>query len=245
MSLARFVLRGITMLGLVVAADALAEDASSRLKHEQQQLREQLLKNCPAQHADIAALDEASPARRVELFQKLEPCGGKLEAFLIQQGSAFNLVGHYAEAEATYRRAMKLRVTEAAQIGLMTALVRQPSLTQSQKSDLESNLDYFRQRDCSRDDLCAGLSYVAWHADDFELTKRSGERAIRLKFPGWQPYFTAGTVYSNGSATDSTRAVELLREAKARGGPADAIDGFLVRLGADPGSSTADAGKSR
>jgi len=60
---------------------------------------------------------------------------------------------------------------------------------------------------------------VAWH--------------ISLGYPGWQPYFTAGTVYASG--TERTRAVELLREAKKRGGPAKSVDEFLALLGVDAG----------
>ena len=231
------------LLAIVLAATATAQDASIRLKQEQQQLREQLLRRCPAQRESIAQLDGASASLRVELFQKLEPCGGTIELFLIQYGDALTLSERYRDAELVFRRAMKIRVTEAAQIGLLTALIRQPSLSPTQESDLKINLDYFRQHQCVRDDLCAGLSYVAWHADEYELTKRSAERAIQLKFPGWQPYFTAGTVYASGSDTDRSRAVDLLREAKRRGGPAKAIDGFLVRLGAD--TSTSDAGVRR
>jgi hypothetical protein len=112
-------------------------------------------------------------------------------------------------------------------------------LSAAQKKDLDSNLEYFHQHACRRDDLCAGLSYVAWHADDYELAKRAGERAIALGFAGWQPYFSAGTVMAGGSSdAERARAVELLREAKNRGGPQAAIDGFLARLGVDAGPAT-------
>ena len=101
----------------------------------------------------------------------------------------------------------------------------------AQHADLDANLGSFRQRACSRADLCAGLSYAAWHVDDGELVKRSAERSISLGFPGWQPYFFAGTVYA---ATDPARSVELPTEAKKRGGPQKDIDGFLSRLGPAP-----------
>jgi|CXWL01.1.fsa_nt_gi tetratricopeptide (TPR) repeat protein len=239
-----FIVVGLAATTVMAPGSAHAEDAMARFKREELELREQLLKRCPGQRETITQLEGASGALRLELYLKLDSCGAKLEPFLIKLGSALNMVARYEEAEAAFRRAMKLRVTEAAQLGLLTALSRQASLTQAQKADLTSNLNYFRRHACSRDDLCASLAYVAWHVEDLDLAKRSSERAIELKFPGWQPYFTAGTVYATGSAADRVRAIELLQEAKGRGGPAKAIDGFLSDLGVNPASprSKPDAG---
>lgn len=218
------------LVALVVAA-APAEDSAARLKREEADLRTQLVAKCPAQRGVIQQLESAPADKRVELLGSLEACGGKLEGYFVSLGNALHLVARWPEAEGAFRKALALRVTEAAQLGLLTSLVRQEALTPPQQKDLATNLGYFRQHPCTRDDLCASLSYVAWHADDVELTKSAGERAIALGFPGWQPYFTAGTVYATGP--QRARAVELLREAKKRGGPTAAIDGFLARLGAD------------
>src|SRR5262245_42694876 len=134
-SLTHSSLPGVALTLVLVATSALAEDAATRLKKEQQQLREQLLKWCQAQRERVNQL-EASPALRLELFEKLDSCGGQFEPFLIQYGNTLNTTEHFKDAESVFRRALKLRVTEAGQIGLLTALVRQPSLTPTQKADL-------------------------------------------------------------------------------------------------------------
>lgn len=211
---------------------AAREDAATRLQREQQQLRELLAARCGKQREQVAELERAPAARRVELLRALEGCAGEADLFLVQLGNAQNLTERYADAEATFRRALAKGPTESARLGLLTALSRQKSLSEAQQADLASGLAHFRRDGCTRDDLCAGLSYVAWHVDDGALTKSSAERAIALGYPGWQPYFTGGTVYATGQGADRARAVELLQEARRRGGPARAIDGFLSRLGA-------------
>jgi tetratricopeptide (TPR) repeat protein len=220
---------------LLLALATTPEDSAARLQREQAELRAQLLASCPGKGATIGQLAGAPHAKQVELLRALGECGAKHEAYFIQLGSAQNMLGQFPDAEATFRRALAIQVTEAAQLGLLTALARQKTLSEKQKADLETNLDYFRTRTCTRDDLCAALAYVAWHVDDFELVKRSSERAMALGYPGWQPWFTAGTVYAMGSDAERARAIELLREAKRRGGPAKAIDGFLSKLGAEAG----------
>jgi hypothetical protein len=224
----------LLLLALALGA-APVEDSAARLVRERAELRAQLVAKCPAQKTAIAQLEGATSARQVELLRGLEACGDTLEGYFIQLGGALQQVDRFTEAEATFRRALAMRVTEAAQLGLLTALVRQKKLTPRQQADLDANLDYFRKRTCSRDDLCAGLSYVAWHVEDVELVKASAERAMALGFAGWQPWFTEGTVLATGSDADRRRAVELLREARRRGGPAKAIDEFLSLLGADAG----------
>ncbi len=218
------------LLALVLVA-APVESAAARFDREQAELRSQLLAKCPAHRAAIEQLGSALSDQRVELLRPLETCAAKVEPYFIALGGALSMKSQWPEAEAAYRKALGLRVTESAQLGLLTALVRQKSLSSTQQADLDSNLGYFRQRACSRADLCAALSYVAWHVDDVELVKRSAERSISLGFAGWQPYFFAGTVYA---ATDAARAVELLTQAKKRGGPQKDIDGFLSRLGPAP-----------
>jgi hypothetical protein len=222
------------LLAALILIATPAEDATARLVKEQAELRAQLLAACPAQRASIERLAGAAPDQRVALLRPLETCAAKVEPYFVSLGNALNQAASWPEAEAAFRKAMALRVTEAAQLGLLTSLVRQKTLTTAQQADLDANLDYFRQRTCTRADLCAGLSWVAWHVDDVELVKRAAARAISLGFAGWQPYFAAGTVYA-GTTTERSRAVDLLREAKRRGGPAKSIDDFLFRLGADAG----------
>lgn len=222
----------MVLLTLTLLAAAPVEDAAARFKREQAELRAALVEKCPTKRAEIAKLETAKTTERVDLLRGLETCAAKLEAYFVTLGGALNGLDRFAEAEAAYRKALALRVTESAQLGLLTALVRQKSLSPKQKKDLDENLGYFHAHPCSRDDLCAGLCYVAWHVEDHALTTSSGEKAIALGFPGWQPYFLAGTVYAGGSDTDRQRAVTLLREAKKRGGPANDIDAFLSDLGA-------------
>jgi hypothetical protein len=209
------------------------EDAAARLQKDQLLLREAMIARCPQQRASIAELDAAPPARRFELLIALERCADAAELFFIQLGNAQNLVGRYPDAEATFRRALAKRATESARLGLLTALSRQKSLTPAQKKDLKEGLEHFRREWCTRDDLCAGLSYVAWHAEDTDLTVVSAELAIKLGYPGWHAHFTGGTAYAlRAHQEDRARAIELLQEAKRRGGPARNIDDFLARLGA-------------
>jgi hypothetical protein len=139
-----------------------------------------------------------------------------------------------SQAEAAFRRALAIQVTEAAQVGLLSALVRQTALTPFQTQALNEHMTYFRRFFCSREDIRASLAYVAWHLDDYELTKRASTKAVELKYPGWQAHFCGGTVYATGFNEDQAKAIVWLQEAKRRGGPKKAIDGFLVRLGVDP-----------
>jgi len=217
---------------MAVLAATATEDSATRLKRERAELRSALAAKCPSKRATIDRLEGASAEQTVELLTALEACGAKNEAYFVQLGNALQLTNRFTESEAGFRKALAVRVTESAQLGLLTSLVRQKVLKPEQKADLEENLRYFRQHPCTRDDLCASLSYVAWHVEEIELVKQSAERAIQLGFPGWQPYFTAGTVYSNGSDADRAQAVKMLREAKKRGGPAKDIDEFLSLLGA-------------
>jgi hypothetical protein len=221
----------ILALSLLLAA-APADDAAARLVKEQRELREALLARCPKEKESIAALENAVAARRTELLLKLERCGAGSEAFLVQLGNAQNGAGKWAEAEATFRKALGMRVTESALLGELTAISRQKPRSDAQKARMMSGLEHFKSVGCTRDDLCAGLSYVAWHEDEEELAKSSAEKAITLGYPGPQPYFLAGTLYAVGGEADRKRAIELLTEAKKRGGPAKDIDGFLERLGA-------------
>lgn len=220
----------MTLTLLMLMAAAPAENAAARLAKEQRAMREELLARCPEQKDSIVALETAAAAQRLELLLQLAPCGETSELFLVQLGNAQNLAGKFPEAEATFGRALAKRVTESATVGKLTAISRQKARGEAQKKELKAGLDYFRASPCTRDDLCAGLSYVAWHEDDVALAKSSAERAISLGYPGWQPYFTGGTAYATGAAADRKRAVELLNEAKKRGGPTEAIDGFLSKL---------------
>jgi hypothetical protein len=217
---------------LVLLAAAPAENSAVRLAKEQRELRDALLAKCPKEKESIAALENAAAAQRTELLLKLEQCGAGSEAFLVQLGNAQNVLGKWADAEATFRKALGMRVTESALLGELTAISRQKPRTDAQKARMKSGLEHFKSVGCTRDDLCAGLSYVAWHEDEEEIAATAGEMAIKLGYSGWQPYFTAGTVYATKShKEDRARAIELLTEAKKRGGPAKDIDGFLERLG--------------
>jgi hypothetical protein len=221
----------MTMVVLLAALGA-APNAASRLLTEQEQLRAQLVAKCPKKAAAVAELESAPPPRRLALMLELEPCSGNSDLFLIQMGNAQLMNNKFADAGATFQRALKQSPTESAHLGLLTALSRQDPLDAAQKAQFEEGLAHFRQVGCTRDDLCAGLAYVAWHAEDTELTKSAGEKAIKLGYPGPQPYFLAGTVYAAGKTkAERTRAVELLTEAKKRGGPQKAIDDFLQRIG--------------
>jgi hypothetical protein len=66
------------------------------------------------------------------------------------------------------------------------------------------------------------------HLLDKPMAKLSAERAMTFSYPGWQPWFVAGTIEADGC--DKARAISLLNEAKKRGGPAKDIDGFLNQL---------------
>ena len=222
---------------LMLLAAAPVADASSvtRLETEQRELRDQLLARCPKESASIAALAQAAPAQRVELLLKLERCAAGSEAFLIQLGNGQNLVGKYRDAEATFRDALARRASESAMLGILTALSRQKPHTEAQTLEMKAGLDHFRKAGCTRDDICAGLAYVAWHADDTELTISAAEKAIALGFPGWQPWFAGGTAYAmSAHKEDRARSIKMLKEARKRGGPAKQIDDFLTRLGAEP-----------
>jgi hypothetical protein len=223
----------LPLLSLLVLA-APAEPSSVRLQREAAELRKSLEAACPERRAAIARLEHAEPKERAQLLTELEPCGRAQEAYFIQLGAALDQVGDFPRAEVAFRRALAMRVTESAQLGLLIALSRQPKLSAAQRADLDANLSYFRQHPCTRDDLCAALSYAAWHLEDTALATSSGERAISLGFEGWQPYFTTGTIYASGSPEQRQKAATYLREAKRRNGPAKAIDGFLTDLGAAP-----------
>jgi hypothetical protein len=230
----------MALLAVLLLLSAAPTGSAARLDKETSELHAAMIAKCPKQRSVIEQLDGASPAQRVESLKPLEACAAaNPEAYFITLGNESVMASKWADAEVAFHKALAIRVTESAQVGLLTALVRQSPLSAAQKKDLDSNLEYFHQHACRRDDLCAGLSYVAWHADDYELAKRAGERAIALGFAGWQPYFSAGTVMAGGSSdAERARAVELLREAKNRGGPQAAIDGFLARLGVDAGPAT-------
>ncbi len=218
------------MLVSWVSLVALGDDAATRLAAEERDLRAALLRACPKRQADIAQLDAKTPGALADAFQKLEACGKSNEGFLIHYGSALSNAGRFSEAEAVFRRALALRVTESAQLGLLMALSRQAKLTEAQQRDVAANREYFTKFPCSRDDLCAALAYAAWHLEDRQIAKSAAERAMSLGYPGWQPWFVAGTIESNGGAAERQHAITLLTEAKKRGGPAKAIDGFLERL---------------
>jgi len=218
-------LLGVVLVSLSLAA--FADDAVIRLGSERAALRETLLRSCPEQKSDIEQLGSA--AATVETFRKLDACGGNNEAFLVQYGSALNNADRFVDAEVVFRRAMNVRITEAAQVGLLVALSRQAKLTAAQQQDVATNIAYFKKRPCFRDDLCAALAYAAWHLLDKPLAKLSAERAMTFGYKGWQPWFVAGTIEAGGD--DKARAISLLNEAKKRGGPAKDIDGFLEKLG--------------
>lgn len=223
--------RLLAVLLCCVAFVSFADDASSRLDAEQRALSAALLRACPKQKADIEQLGvKTTPAARADAFQKLDACGKTNEAFLIQYGSALNNAGRFSDAEAVFHRALALRVTESAQLGLLIALSRQPTLTDGQRREVANQHAYFEAHPCSRDDLCAALAYAAWHLEQLPLAKHAAERAMAMNSPGWQPWFVAGTIEAGGDDAARRRAVTLLTEAKQRGGPAKAIDGFLERL---------------
>lgn len=220
----------LTLLILGSGPLAQAEDYTERLSQEQAELEEALIKACPTLRAQVLRTRAgAEPRQRCTSLQALGGCAAALEFYHLQTSSACLAANDFGAAEQSARAAMAIRVTESGQLALLNALVRQEPRSLQQEADLKVHLDYFRKRTCTRDDLCAGLSHVAWHVEDRGLAVRSAERAIALQFPGWQPYFFGGTALAAGSAADRARAKTWLLEAKRRGGPA-AIDTFLKDL---------------
>lgn len=220
------------MNALMLVLAVMAANSEERLKLEKVELIKMLRTRCTKQVAQVDGLEKSSGADQLPFFQALEGCAGRDGSFLARWGSALNGANLFPEAEAVYRRALKLEVTQASQLGLLMALVRQKSLSAEQKKDLARHLEYFRTHLCDRDDLCAGLTYVAWHQDDDALTLKAGERAIALGYPGHQPYFLMGTLLAVGGPAQRKRAIELMTEARKRGGPKEHIDVFLTKLGA-------------
>jgi len=223
------ILTAVTLI-LLGAASSHAKGYHERLKAADAHLCRAMKKRCPGRAKEIELLrGTRSKAERRALLVKLEPCGRSIELYHLRMGAAHFALDDFRQAEASYRRALALRVTEAAQVGLLTALVRQKRLGPKQRADLRKHLGYFRDRSCRRDDLCAALAYVAWHLDEHELARRAAGRAIAQGYPGWQPYFFGGAAYAVGRGADPKKARAWLLEAKKRGGPA-AIDGLLADL---------------
>jgi hypothetical protein len=137
--------------------------------------------------------------------------------------------GDFPAAEASFRKSLSFGVTESGQAGLLMALVRQPKLGKAQQADVKKQLGYFRAHPCTRDDICVGVAYAAWHLEDIELTRSSGDAAIALGFTDWQPYFFSGAAYAVEPKADRKKARNLLLEAKKRGAPAD-VDDLLRAL---------------
>jgi hypothetical protein len=190
-----------------------------------------LVQTCPARKAEIASLAKPmSVERRVSLLEKLAPCGKPAPLYHQTLGSAYFSHDQFANAEASFRRALSLEVTEAGQVGLLATLARQSDLDQAQRAAVREHVAYFRAHPCDRDDICAMLSYAAWHLDETAVARTAADRAIALEFPGWQPYLFGGIAYATPPAADRAKARRLLVEAKKRGAPAKYVDPFLQKL---------------
>ncbi len=217
----------LVVASLLVSAPAGADDYAARLQDDQAKLEAAMRKKCPKRTATIAKTrPDASPAARCDALVALAECGRDLEVYHLKTSAACFAKNDFAQAEASARAALALRVTESAQLALLMALARTKAPTAKQRADLAEHLAYFEARPCSREDLCAGVAYVAWHADQDALTIRSSERAINQGFKGWQPYFFGGSVLFTRSGADRRKGREWLLEAKKRGGPS-AIDDLL------------------
>lgn len=216
---------------LALPSVARASDYQARLSAEQSQLEVALRKACPRKAKMITATRATNnkKARRAALLS-LASCARDLESYHLKMGAAHMGVEDFTAAQESFLEALEIRVTEAGQVSLLNALVRLERRSPRQETLLQKHLDYFAARQCTRDDLCASLSYIGWHLEFDSLTKRSAERAIQLGFAGWQPYFFGGTVYAMGSKADRKKAKRWLRQAKKRGGPKAEINSVLRLL---------------
>jgi hypothetical protein len=212
---------------IFVLLSSAPETQAQRMQREDAEFRAGMLKACPKRQTEIDALSKGS----VDAFTPLSSCGRTFDGFFMRLGNAKLMTNDFSGAESAYRAALKLRVTDSAELGLLTALSRVKERTPAQQAEFDSTLARQSSHPCTREDLCAGLSYIAWHVDAYELATSSAERAIELGYTGWQPHFVAGTIYAGGINAQRTKAIEYLQEAKRRGGPASAIDGFLSKLG--------------
>ncbi|MBX3158656.1 MAG: hypothetical protein KF773_21995 [Deltaproteobacteria bacterium] len=220
-----------------VAATASAGPYEDQLAAELKDLKAALARRCPDRAAEAAKLTaprldddrRAALARATELA-RFERCAAAEPLLHQTLGAEWARAEDFAQSEASFRKLLALGVTEAAQIGLITALSRQPRLTAAQQADLTKHLRYFHANPCGRGDLCTGLAYAAFHLDDLPLARIAADRAIALKFEHWVPYFVGGIAYAVPPADDRAKARRLLIEAKKRGAPAAEVDGFLTKL---------------
>jgi hypothetical protein len=216
------------------AAGETAKTYEERLANESAQLQRTLVKQCPARADEVAGLaTKTSDADRATALAKLAPCGKSEPLYHQTLGAAYLAAGDFKASEASYRKLLAFGVTEAGQVGLLTALVRQPKLSTAQQADLRKHLDYFHAHACTRDDLCVGLAYIGWHLEDDALTRASADQAIALGFAGWQPYFFGGAAYAVEPGANRVKARTMLQEAKKRGAPSGA-DELLSALDGGP-----------
>ncbi|MGE0869473.1 MAG: hypothetical protein AB7P03_12980 [Kofleriaceae bacterium] len=221
----------LACVGLSVGTSPLRADTyEQRLATQASQLQASLNKRCPARAREIAQLATTmTAADRTRTLARLAPCGTSDPLYHQTMGDAYLATNELQRAEASFRKALALGVTEANQAGLLMALVRQPKLTAAQQAEVRKHVHYFKTRGCTRDDLCTSLAYVGWHLEDTALTRSAADAAIALGFSSWQPFFFGGMAHAIEPRADRAKARRLLLEAKKRGAPPE-VDELLQEL---------------
>jgi tetratricopeptide (TPR) repeat protein len=204
---------GITLLTCSLTAGAHRPDP-----REESAIVDEIAAACPAQRdlARRASADFHDPSRRrvaLAEYEQLARCARSVAIVYTRIGFLKFESGDFAAAEATYRKAVALEPSFTNRLSLLETLARE------KKPEADALYAELARYEGDRDDIWAGLAYVAFHRDDVPLMRKASARAIALDTKWWQPWFTAAIVEGLADHPDYPRALRWLDRADALGAP--------------------------